>query len=315
MRCVLPLRQAAILAPMQGKDAQLENLNMHWGPEKKQGTILFSFDNLGEAADLENGVWQQDQPVGRHASVLETLPFLLDTLGEFGLRATFFLEAWNVDHYPEAVRAIVDLGHEIGNHGYRHESWFKLAEQEQVATLRKAHERFAGIGVRPRGFRPSGGISSSATEALMTELEYRYISPTRGDFGVRERLAVLPTRPEFADVSYYSKAFRPFRDPGATGATDSATFVDAFRRMLDIAAERGSIESPICHVTTPLDNPERREAFRRIVEMTVADDRLWHPTCAEAADWMLAQDMPEVPDSGFDNWDPRTFFKGELLAE
>jgi peptidoglycan/xylan/chitin deacetylase (PgdA/CDA1 family) len=288
---------------------------MSWGPDKNQGAVLFSFDNMGEAADLEMGVWPQDEPVGRHKSVHETLPFLLDTLGEYGLRATFFLEAWNVDHYPDAVRSIADAGHEIGSHGYRHESWFILPEDRQITTLRHAHERFASIGVQVRGFRPPSGISSAATEALMAELDYVYISPTRGGFGVRNGLAVLPTRPECADVSYYAKAFRPFRDPAAKGATNSATFVDAFGRMLDNIAERGDIQSSTCHVTTPLDSLERRDAFRRIVEMTMAEDRLWHPTCVEAAEWMLKQDMPEVPNSGFDHWDPRIFFKGELLAE
>jgi peptidoglycan/xylan/chitin deacetylase (PgdA/CDA1 family) len=288
---------------------------MSWGPDRKQGAVLFSFDNLGEAADLETGAWPEDEPVGRHKSVYETLPFLLNTLAEHGLRATFFLEAWNVDHYPDAVRSIADAGHEIGNHGYRHESWFALPEDRQVATLRRAHERFTSIGVQPRGFRPPGGISSAATEALLAELNYVYISPVRGDCGVRNGLAVLPSRPECADVSYYAKAFRPFRDPDASGATDSATFVDAFGRMLDKIAEQGDVRSSTCHVTTPLDSPERRDAFRRIVEMTIADDRLWHPTCADAAEWMLKQDMSEVPDSGFENWDPRIFFKGELLAE
>jgi peptidoglycan/xylan/chitin deacetylase (PgdA/CDA1 family) len=288
---------------------------MEWGPDKKQGAVLFSIDNLGEAADLEGGVWPQDVPVGRHKSVYETLPFLLDTLAEYGLRATFFLEAWNVDHYPDAVRSIADAGHEIGSHGYRHESWFTLPEDRQIAILRHAHERFASIGVQPRGFRPSGGISSAATEALMAELNYLYIAPVRGGFGVRSGLAVLPSRPECADVSYYAKAFRPFRDPAARGATDSATFVDAFGRMLDNIVESGDIRSSTCHVTTPLDNLERRDAFRQVVEMTMADDRLWHPTFVEAAEWMLKQDMPEIPDSGFDHWDPRIFFKGELLAE
>lgn len=288
---------------------------MNWGPDKRQGAVLFSFDNMGEAADLENGVWPQDEPIGRHKSVRETLPFLLDTLAEYGLRATFFLEAWNVDHYPDAVRSISDAGHEIGSHGYRHESWFNLPEDQQIATLRHAHERFASIDVQVRGFRPASGISSAATETLMTELNYVYISPTRGGFGVRNGLAVLPTNPQYSDVSYYAKAFRQFRDPAARGATDSATFVDAFRRMLNNLAERGAIQSSTCHVTTPLDSLERRDAFRRIVEMTMADDRLWHPTCVEAAEWMLKQDMPEIPDSGFDHWDPRMFFKGELLAE
>jgi len=288
---------------------------MSWGPGEKQGTVLFSFDNMGEAADLETGSWPQDKPLGHHKSVHETLPFLLDTLAEYGLRATFFLEAWNVDHYPDAVRLIADAGHEVGNHGYRHESWFVLPEERQIATLRRAHERFASIGVQPRGFRPPGGISSAVTETLMAELNYAYVSPTRGGFGVRNGLAVLPNRPEYADVSYYAKAFRPFRDPAAKGTTNSATFVDAFRRMLDRIAERGDVQSPTCHVTTPLDSPERRDAFRRIVEMTMADDRLWHPTFTEAAEWMLKRDMPEIPHSGFDHWDPRGFFKGELLAE
>jgi peptidoglycan/xylan/chitin deacetylase (PgdA/CDA1 family) len=288
---------------------------MRWGPDKKQGAVLFTIDNLGEAADLEAGVWPQDVPVGRHKSVYETLPFLLDTLAEYGLRTTFFLEAWNADHYPDAVRSIAEAGHEIGSHGYRHERWFTLPEDRQIATLRHAHERFASIGVRPRGFRPPGGVALAATEALMAELDYLYLSPVRGGYGVRNGLAVLPSRPECADVSYYAKAFRQFRDPAARGATDSATFVNAFGRMLDSLAEDGDIKSSTCHVTTPLDSLDRRDAFRRIVEMTVANDRLWHPTCAEAAEWMLKQDMPQIPDSGFDHWDPRIFFNGDLMAE
>ena len=55
-------------------------------------------------------------------------------------------------------------------------------------------------------------------------------------------------------MSYYAKAFRPFRDPAATGATNSATFIDAFARMLDKTIVRGDIQSPVCHVTTPLDS-------------------------------------------------------------
>lgn len=288
---------------------------MNWGPDKKQGAVLFSIDNMGEAADVEAGVWPQDVPLGQHKSVYDTLPFLLDTLAEYGLRVSFFLEAWNVDYYPDAVRAIADAGHEIGNHSYRHESWFTLPEGQQIATFQLAHEKFESLGVRPVGFRPPGGVSNAVTEALMVKYGYKYVSPVRGDFGVRKGMAVLPSRPEFADVSYYAKAFRQFRDPGAKGATDSAIFVDAFSRMLDNLAQAGDIVSSTCHITTPLESEERRDAFRRLVEMTVADDRLWHPTCAEAAEWMLKQDLPEVPDCGFENWDPRIFFKGELLAE
>ena len=72
---------------------------------------------------MERGTWPADRPVGQHPSVTEALPRLLAELLRLGLLATFFIEAINCELNPKAVRAIAEHGHEIGIHGWRHESW------------------------------------------------------------------------------------------------------------------------------------------------------------------------------------------------
>jgi peptidoglycan/xylan/chitin deacetylase (PgdA/CDA1 family) len=82
--------------------------------------IALTFDNLGEAAEEELG-----DPVARgaHHSVTEVLPKVLKLLDSAGLKATFFVEAINAERYPEALRRLIDDGHELGCHGWRHETF------------------------------------------------------------------------------------------------------------------------------------------------------------------------------------------------
>src|SRR5919205_841121 len=102
-------------------------------------TVVLTFDNLGEAAELEQGTWPADAPRGEHPSVVEALPSLLDLLDELGFRATFFVEAVNTVDYPEAVRELADRGHEVGFHAWRHERWAELdAERERELVQRSA---------------------------------------------------------------------------------------------------------------------------------------------------------------------------------
>ena len=53
-------------------------------------TVSVTFDNLGEAAELERGTWPEGRPLGEHFSVRECLPELLGLLAREDLRATFF---------------------------------------------------------------------------------------------------------------------------------------------------------------------------------------------------------------------------------
>src|SRR5215204_383525 len=61
-----------------------------WGPDTCRAAVSVTFDNLGEAADLERGLWPDDEPLGRHFSVQRALPRILEKLEGLGLRSTFF---------------------------------------------------------------------------------------------------------------------------------------------------------------------------------------------------------------------------------
>ena len=50
----------------------------------------------------------------------EATPFILDTLKQEGIKATFFMVGDNVRKYPELFQRIKDEGHQVGNHTHNH---------------------------------------------------------------------------------------------------------------------------------------------------------------------------------------------------
>jgi peptidoglycan/xylan/chitin deacetylase (PgdA/CDA1 family) len=138
--------------------------------------VRLTFDNLGEAAELERGTWPAGEPLGHHRSVTTVLPRLLDELDVHGLRATFFVEGINCELYPEALVGIAARGHELGVHGWCHEPWAQLPADRERELLTRADRAFRALGLAPAGFRPPGGAATGQTAALLGELGYTYWS-------------------------------------------------------------------------------------------------------------------------------------------
>ena len=85
-------------------------------------------------------------------------PELLSVLERHGARATFFLLGSGVERMPSLAQAVVDGGHEVGNHGW--------LDRPAVLTSRGAFGRdlrrtaavvLAATGRRPRFVRPGSG--------------------------------------------------------------------------------------------------------------------------------------------------------------
>jgi peptidoglycan/xylan/chitin deacetylase (PgdA/CDA1 family) len=171
-----------------------------------------TFDNLGEAADLERGRWPADAPLGRHASVTRTLPRILALLEETRTRATFFVEGLNAELYPEALREIDAAGHEVAYHGWQHERWAALDPAAERASLERGVHALDRLGVRPVGFRPPGGSLTAATPALLRELGFTYVSPASDAAEPLDGLTVLPFRWPLVDALYYLPHFADLRE-------------------------------------------------------------------------------------------------------
>src|SRR6478735_12241367 len=103
----------------------------------------FTFDNMGEAADVGAGRLGGPLPDGEEPSLAIGYPALFELLDRYGVRASFFVEGWNGRHHPAAVRAIVARGHELGMHGWTHEEWEALDADAEQALATRATEALA----------------------------------------------------------------------------------------------------------------------------------------------------------------------------
>ncbi len=174
--------------------------------------VSVTFDNLGEAAQLELGMWPPEVPEGQHFTVVDVLPRLLDLLAARKAKATFFIEGLNARMYPQALHTIVEGGHEVAVHAWRHEEWAALDAEAERLLLTRATEAMRSIGIEPSGFRPPGGGLTKSTLKLLGEHGYSHVSPAGERAGLLEGLAVLPFRWPLVDAYSYLPQFAGLRE-------------------------------------------------------------------------------------------------------
>ncbi len=79
---------------------------------------------------------------------------LIEILGRYGIKATFFVVGEWVDKYPESVKALHDAGHEIMNHSDTHPHMSKMNSAGIISELNACNNKIEAVtGVRPTLFR------------------------------------------------------------------------------------------------------------------------------------------------------------------
>lgn len=93
---------------------------------------------------------------------------LIDILGKYQVKATFFVVGEWVDKYPESVKALHDAGHEIMNHSNTHAHYPQLSVEEVVADLNACNDKIEAVtGVRPTLMRlPYGDYDDHSISAV-----------------------------------------------------------------------------------------------------------------------------------------------------
>lgn len=99
-----------------------------WRMKKDERTVYLTFD---------------DGPIP------ESTPFILETLAEFGIKATFFMVGENVKRHPELYERIVAEGHQVGNHTFNHLRAFKHWTITYIINTFKANELIHAHLFRP----------------------------------------------------------------------------------------------------------------------------------------------------------------------
>jgi len=111
-----------------------------------------------------------DGPSGRFTQSL------LDGLQERGARATFLLCGYRMKQYPELTQRIFDEGHEIGYHGFSHDSMKSMSRmtiaQEIIDTQALLPEDCDPVFLRPPGGFVSDGVRQVAQARLLAILSW-----------------------------------------------------------------------------------------------------------------------------------------------
>jgi peptidoglycan/xylan/chitin deacetylase (PgdA/CDA1 family) len=261
-----------------------------WGPDACRAAVSVTFDNLGEAADLERGLWPEDEPLGRHFSVKRTLPRILDTLEELGLPATFFVEGLNAELYPEALLEIANSGHELGYHGWRHEHWPNLSPSDEARALERGVHRMHELGVRPQGFRPPGGRLTPSSPELLENLGFTHCSPAGLGIGFLGNLVVLPFEWRLIDAYYYLPRFGGLRET-ATGSSEPLPpprFRETLSSALQGLVRDGGHRTLLFHPFLE-EQEDRFEVMRTALEelrILAEDHVVWCAPYRDVASWV-----------------------------
>jgi peptidoglycan/xylan/chitin deacetylase (PgdA/CDA1 family) len=96
---------------------------------------------------------------------------LLEVLARHNAKATFFLMGKFVKERPQIVRAVVEAGHEIGNHSWDHPNLIFCSgskTRRQIEDTQRAIED--ACGVTPKLFRPPFGGRRPGTFTIAREL-------------------------------------------------------------------------------------------------------------------------------------------------
>jgi peptidoglycan/xylan/chitin deacetylase (PgdA/CDA1 family) len=273
--------------PEEPSAEQYDGRVKHSGREPLVSTLVLTIDNLGEASALERG--EQRHPTRRDPSVTDALPWLLDELDRHQLSATFFVEAINCELYPDAVREIAARGHELGHHGWSHETWRELSLENERGALRLGVDAFEALGLRPRGFRPPGGELTPRSPVLLREAGFEWCSPAGGDPYVDDGLAYVPFDWELVDAYHLMDSFAPLRAARGDreGRRSPAELADFLAHRL---AARGH-QVLILHPFLMLD-PEWAagvsEVLSAVAEMA-RDGLTYVVPCGVFADWLRGE--------------------------
>jgi len=109
---------------------------------------------------------------GPHESLTREI---LDILDENDVKATFFPIGKNVNEHPDVMKAVIDRGHEVGNHTYSHANVSKLSPDKLREEITKTESLLRELGADPTLFRPPGGAYSRSALDTVDEMGYKYI--------------------------------------------------------------------------------------------------------------------------------------------
>lgn len=93
---------------------------------------------------------------------------LIEILGKYNVKATFFVVGQWVDNYPEEVKKLHDAGHEVMNHSNTHPYFTQCSTDAIIQEIQTCNDKIEAVtGVRPTLIRfPYGDYDDNAVRTV-----------------------------------------------------------------------------------------------------------------------------------------------------
>jgi len=258
----------------------------HW-PKGYRTAVVMTFDFQGgeDVRPLPDGTMDHEEytqaEYGPHTGIWR----ILRILDEEKVKATFNTCGGIAERYPEAVKAIVDRGHEIAGHGYHHEVARDLTREQETEVMRRTGAMIKQrTGHQPIGWR-SCTQSPNSIELLMehgylwNSNSFSHDLPFVWESSNGKHLIELPRQP-YGDGRTYQHRNNDAGNPADTLVVWKSMF-DCFHR-----------ESKFAGTYVPFQfhpyisgRPGRADTLQAIIQHMKQAEGTWITTGTEVARW------------------------------
>jgi peptidoglycan/xylan/chitin deacetylase (PgdA/CDA1 family) len=229
------------------------------------------------------------------------IPRIVETWKRFDIHQTVFIPGWCVETYPDAIRCLVDAGHEVGHHGWLHEKPNTLTREDEARVLDRAIAAFEKVaGRRPVGYRAPAYALSADTADLLIERGFSYDASLLGDDipyligNDRGSLVELPSDFALDDWVQYVN-MKEFGYMMPIQAPQRA--IEVFRAEFDAAWKHGGMWIAVWHPFVS-GRLARADAVLELIEYMVGKGDVWFAPLSE-----IAAHIRKLVESGA--WRPR----------
>jgi peptidoglycan/xylan/chitin deacetylase (PgdA/CDA1 family) len=254
-------------------------------PENYKCAVALTFD-----LDIETP-WIADDPgiIGRPfvLSMARYAPrvavaLILSTLDSLEVTSTFFIPGKSAEQYPETVEAIFAAGHEIGVHGYTHDSPSSLSPEEEEAQLQRTKEILGKFGADVVGYRAPLYEISDRTMPLLKKHGFRYSSNLMDDIRPYKHASTgiieLPVHWIMDDWVQFSHDVDSALQPNSTCAHVFQLWMEEFQAIYDL----GGLFVLTMHPQV-IGRPSRVRMLTDLITEFKSQEDVWITTCDSIA--------------------------------
>lgn len=96
-------------------------------------------------------------------------PWVVDLLGQYNIKATFFMVGDNIRKHPQEFMQVIEAGHKVGNHTFNHLKGLFTDTREYIENVEKADAL-----IHSKLFRPPHGLLRRSLYQTLSE-RYQFV--------------------------------------------------------------------------------------------------------------------------------------------